>query len=583
MHSRGCMRSWLVRGYHGLLAYRLVGLLRMILCAQAAAASSPGNAESQKLAASDPMQWWSAHGGEGQLGYSSALAFAAPSQTARQGLLKKYFEPSEEDQEEGGKYPTAAHSAIARLVKQGWVRVVLTTNFDRLIEQALDAEHVPHRVVSRPETVASMLPLAHLPVHVVKIHGDWADPESCNTDDELAKYPRPWRKLLKQVFGEYGLLISGWSGEWDHALVGLLESTRRRYPLYWDRRSCDSPTAKRLLNHLGGHIVESESADELFTNLFASVEALQRLAEPPLTTAIAVARLKRALLDPVKRIEVHDLVMGRVDTVLHAIRNIPDNVDENHVRAAFDATLDDLFEASKPLLVLLVHIVRYDDGSHMKLLTDVLERLMDARRKRLSVSWLDALQHYPAHLALRSMSVEAVRNRRDDALINLLTRPRWNDPDNHQNTSWTAYVLNQDSVIASTVIDGGNPRWSDQAWDYSVSKLMTRVLRDFFVDWGVDSGYEELCKDVEYRTGFVQYLGLTTADEGDRARDVRFYWYRRWDSDSRDRAEKRFRDSSKINGHSAWEDILGDRQLDGATTQFHGALQESYNSARRPG
>jgi hypothetical protein len=34
---------------------------------------------------------------------------------------------------------TAAHNAIAALVKVGWIKVVITTNFDRLIEQALDA------------------------------------------------------------------------------------------------------------------------------------------------------------------------------------------------------------------------------------------------------------------------------------------------------------------------------------------------------------------------------------------------------------------------------------------------------------
>jgi len=41
--------------------------------------------------------------------------------------------------EAGRKQPTASHEAIADLVKAVWIKVIITTNFDRLIEQALDA------------------------------------------------------------------------------------------------------------------------------------------------------------------------------------------------------------------------------------------------------------------------------------------------------------------------------------------------------------------------------------------------------------------------------------------------------------
>jgi hypothetical protein len=51
----------------------------------------------------------------------------------RQQLLRVYWEPSEQEREDGAKRPTAAHRAIAALVAQGFVRVILTTNFDRLM------------------------------------------------------------------------------------------------------------------------------------------------------------------------------------------------------------------------------------------------------------------------------------------------------------------------------------------------------------------------------------------------------------------------------------------------------------------
>ena len=133
--------------------------------------------------------------------------------------------------------------------------------------------------------------------------------------DELNTYPQPWVDVLRQVFNEYGLLISGWSAEWDKALVRVLEATPRRYPLYWDSRSSKSVVARNVLAQHDGHVITAESADELFTSIAASVDALTRLAEPPLTTAMAVARLKRALQDPLRRIELRDMVMDTTRAV----------------------------------------------------------------------------------------------------------------------------------------------------------------------------------------------------------------------------------------------------------------------------
>jgi hypothetical protein len=48
----------------------------------------------------------------------------------RQQLLRQYFEP------------TPAHLAVAELVKGGYVRVILTANFDRLCERAIENEGI---------------------------------------------------------------------------------------------------------------------------------------------------------------------------------------------------------------------------------------------------------------------------------------------------------------------------------------------------------------------------------------------------------------------------------------------------------
>lgn len=122
--------------------------------------------------------------------------------------------------------PARRTRAIAELVKRGFVRVILTTNFDRLTEQALEAAGVSPQDIARPEAINGMAPLAHSPATVIKLHGDYKDLGSRNTPGELGEYPTEWTRLLDQVFDEYGLLISGWSADWDNALVAALEGAR---------------------------------------------------------------------------------------------------------------------------------------------------------------------------------------------------------------------------------------------------------------------------------------------------------------------------------------------------------------------
>ena len=94
-------------------------------------------AEGQGVAApADPIAWYTEASGTAP-DYSSLLDALAPSAAERAALLRPYFEPTDDERRGGLKQPTAVHKAIAQLVAGRWVRVILTTNFDRLIEDAL--------------------------------------------------------------------------------------------------------------------------------------------------------------------------------------------------------------------------------------------------------------------------------------------------------------------------------------------------------------------------------------------------------------------------------------------------------------
>ena len=52
--------------------------------------------------------------------YSDILDQLAKTPTERQQLLRPYFEPNDQERDEGLKQPTAAHRAIANLVARGF-------------------------------------------------------------------------------------------------------------------------------------------------------------------------------------------------------------------------------------------------------------------------------------------------------------------------------------------------------------------------------------------------------------------------------------------------------------------------------
>jgi hypothetical protein len=436
------------------------------------------NGENPEQAQKNPESWWAEHVGT-ELGYSTLLAELAPTAAARQGLLARFFEPSEDDREHGSKVPSRAHEALAQLVKRGLVRVILTTNFDRLTEQALEAAGISPQVIARPEAVAGMAPLAHTPATVVKLHGDYKDLGSRNTAEELSTYPDEWNVLLRQVTDEYGLLISGWSADWDTALVDALESApSRRYPLYWDSRSSRGESAKRLLSARAGCVVEASSADQLFGDLLASIEALDSLTEPALTTAMAVARLKRCLHDPARKIELHDLLMSYVEKISHTAQTQPTHLGQPDGQA-LQSIYDEYRSAALPLLLLLVTGVWHDtDGVHDQLWVDVVERLTTVRIPIRSAyhDFLDRARHYPALLALTAIGVAAVARGREPLVLRLLVEAEARDWTRGGESAPLAQALHVNRILNKQIIDSF-PRWGDDftGWLYPRATYLRRT------------------------------------------------------------------------------------------------------------
>lgn len=224
--------------------------------------------------------------------YSEIVDALAATPAERRALLHRYIEP---EPDEEARKPTKAHHSIAQLVIDGAVNVIITTNFDRLLENALRERGIEPTIVTDEHSLAGATPLAHARCTIVKVHGDYLDTRIKNTDAELAAYHPDMDRLIDRIFDEYGLLIVGWSGEWDAALrIAFLRCNTRRYPLFWATRSKLAPLAADILAHRQGRQISIANADDFLGRLVDQVQAV-RAADRihPVTLASALALAKR--------------------------------------------------------------------------------------------------------------------------------------------------------------------------------------------------------------------------------------------------------------------------------------------------
>ena len=354
--------------------------------------------------------------------YSDLLDQLAKTQAERQQLLRAYFEPTEEGRQEGEKEPTPAHHAIAALAAGGFIKVVITTNFDRLMERALSAAGIEATVLSTEDQICGAPPLDHIQHIVFKVHGDYLDPRIRNTKAELATYPQEVNDLLHRIFNEYGLIVCGWSGDSDPALRAALErASSRRYTTYWTTRRSPGATTKGLIARRRAEVIDITNADAFFEQVKEDVAAIDELSRPhPLSADIAVTKLKRYLSEPRYRIQLADLIEGTVQEIIESTAGDafspkdPKPTPESIVKRlkAYDA-------ACSTLTAMAAAGGGWAEGEHYSLWHRALEHVCPRSQPQGYTDWLD-LQKYPGTLLLYALGLGAVDRGRLEFLESLL-------------------------------------------------------------------------------------------------------------------------------------------------------------------
>ena len=454
----------------------------------------------------DPIGWYRRRAGSDP-DYSELVEQLAPSPEERLRLLNGYFEPSEQDLEAGRKVPSPAHRAVAELVAKGFVKLVVTTNFDQLTEQAIRDAGVTPAVIASPSAAEGAMPLAHSGATVIKVNGDYRSPDFKNTVEELESYDPAMGRLLDEVFDQYGLVVCGWSAKWDKALrVAIERAQSRRFSSYWLHRGPLEPEAQRLIDHRRAIPVEIDDADKALTTLADNVAALAEAADQrPQTTDLAVARLKKLLPDPAHRIRLHDLLAAETQAAIGKAeglevtwhtRNPQERLQQTEERMA-------LYEgACAALLRMLVVGARFSDRQdHDRLWAECADRLANYKMKlRSGDSEKILMQFYPALLALYAIALgSAAADRVDPIAHTLATVTLKRPPYPYDNQGETPVVLTAESLPDSMF-----PAAARRSSLTPESNYLLGVLRPAAADVIPDSGrFEDLFDEAEYLLGLA--------------------------------------------------------------------------------
>lgn len=421
-------------------------------------------------ASSDPAAWYRTKFDK-EPEYSALLDTLAKSPAERRAILHSLFEPTDDEREQGLKLPTKAHRAIAKLVASGHVRVIVTTNFDRLVELALQDEGVTPTVISTADAVKGAAPLVHQKCVVVKLHGDYLDDRIKNTKDELSSYDHELDGYLDRVLDEFGLVICGWSGDWDFALRAAIERCKsRRYTTYWAAKGKPSERAERLITLRSAQVMQIESADAFFEDVADKVASLEELnASPPTSAAVAVVSLKRYIADPVHRIRFHDLVINETERVLAInaamlARAAEVRPDEVSAKLCFEHYDDN----TEILRALLYNAAYWAEPYQVGPIERSVRMLADVKRADGYTTWQE-MRMYPAVLSFYAACLGAIAGGNWATFQKLLQIPV-----GHGKSASTSLP----ELVAYHAIEKGTAKFIDdkQAWYFPLSEHFARRL-----------------------------------------------------------------------------------------------------------
>ena len=445
--------------------------------------------------------------------YSELVSELGLSPDERRSILHGYIEQSAGNHQEGRKLPTQAHYAIADLVQAGFVRVIITTNFDRLLENALREKEIEPTVVASVDSLKGAEPLVHSNCYLLKLHGDYKDARILNTDADLSNYPQEYDDLLDRIFDEYGLLVCGWSGEGDHALCeAITRNPSRRYSMFWTALKEPDVPAKELIAHRNGHLITIKDADSFFVEIRDCIETLaQTHRQNSQSIDLLVENTKRYIAKPEHRIQLDKLLTSETRSLLEKLESA-DLPTEGSCNAEEIQRQVGIYEASVEPLALMVGVLgRWGGNEEYRTVIDIVRSILrHADQKKSGLISFLSLRSYPAVLLAAAYGLGVVSARRWGVLHRLFSEPIGN-----------SHTLGNGRLVEKLFLysweGGGDYLWNNLEGLTDRMTPLSDHLCDLFTQWsesflGIVPNSEELYEMWEV-IGSLTYLERYTLED----------------------------------------------------------------------
>jgi hypothetical protein len=313
------------------------------------------------------LSQWLTDTGREQVGYSDVLELIAPDAASRRDYLAKHFE---------GVQPGPTHERLADLASRGLVKVLVTTNFDRLLERALQARGIEPVVVTSESDLTVAPAREHARCYVLKPHGDYLQDTIRNTPAELATLDPSMTAELREVFDRYGIVVLGYSGS-DPAIADAMRRRRVRYGLYWVARGELVEPARSLVEVVAGRITTRAGAAEFLADLDRRLTVFS--AHPSGQTPLAVHDETVLLLRRGDTVGLHELLLAEQRALEAAV---VEATRDRHRQTPTTASGQELHGLLLPVLerrlASLCPLVLHDAGA----LTAVVRQLVDFKQRK---------------------------------------------------------------------------------------------------------------------------------------------------------------------------------------------------------
>ena len=175
--------------------------------------------------------------------------------------------------------PSGGYACLSFLLTQTPHKVVITTNFDRLIEDAVTLYAHEFSLVVGHVAMAHYITNEIARPTVVKIHHDLLlDPKSKNAD--LQQLDERWQKALSAIFTEYHPIFIGFAGHDPDVMDYLIKNAKRfregngwKRP-YWTVYGNEKPEGKveDFLNDSDAFLIHNNGFDKMMAKLALALQ-----------------------------------------------------------------------------------------------------------------------------------------------------------------------------------------------------------------------------------------------------------------------------------------------------------------------